>query len=113
MLRIDRQGQNQFQSSTLVTSRLLNPGLCPTVCVNVSSDSETADVFALLDTGSSVSLITRKTAELLNGHLPESFNILLGGVNTTSTLAAVSLDLTIAPYKAAAVMPLRNVLAVL
>ena len=59
-----------------------------------------------------MSLITKKIAEHLVGHLPESFPILLEGVNTTSTVAAISLDLTIAPYKAAAALPLRNVLAV-
>ena len=112
LLHIDRQGQNQIQSSTLSTSRHLNPGLRPIVHVTVSSGGKTADVFALLDTGSSVSLITKKIAEHLVGHLPESSPILLEGVNTTSTVAAISLDLTIAPYNAAAAMPLRNVLAV-
>ena len=112
LLHIDRQGQNQIQSSTLSTSWLLNPGLRPTVPVTVSSGGKTADVFALLDTGSSVSLITKKIAEHLVGHLPESSPILLEGVNTASTVAAISLDLTIAPYNAAAAMPLRNVLAV-
>ena len=112
LLHIDRQGQNQIQSSTLSTSRLLNPGLRPIVPVTVSSCGKTADVFALLDTGNSVSLITKKIAEHLVGHLPESSPILLEGVNTTSTVAAISLDLTIAPYNAAAAMPLRNVLAV-
>ena len=112
LLHIDRQCQNQIQSSTLSTSRLLNPGLRPIVPVTVSSGGKTADVFALLDTGSSVSLITKKIAEHLVGHLPESSPILLEGVNTTSTVAAISLDLTIAPYNAAAAMPLRNVLAV-
>ena len=80
--------------------------------VTVSSGGKTADVFALLDTGSSVSLITRNIAEGLVGQLPESSPILPEGVNTTSTVAAISLDLTIAPYKASAAMPLRNVLAV-
>ena len=37
LLYIDRQGQNQFQSSTLSTSRLLKPGLRPIVPVTVSS----------------------------------------------------------------------------
>ena len=112
LLHIDRQGQNEIQSSILSTSRLLNRGLRPIVPVTVSSDGKTADVFALLDTSSSVSLITKKIAEHLVGHLPESSPILLEGVNTTSTVAAISLDLTIAPYNAAAAMPLRNVLVV-
>ena len=97
LLHNDRQGQNQIQSSTLSTLRLLNPGLRPIVPVTVSSGGKTADVFALLDTGRSVSLITKKIAEHLVGHLPESSPILLEGVNTTSTVAAISLDLTIAP----------------
>ena len=80
--------------------------------MTVSSGGKTADVFALLDSGSSVSLITKKIAEHLVGHLSESSPILLEGVNTTSTVAAISLDLTIAPYKAATAIPLCNVLVV-
>ena len=60
LLHIDREGQNQIQCSTLSTWRLLNPGLRPIVPVIVSSCGKTADVFALLDTGSSESLITKK-----------------------------------------------------
>ena len=67
---------------------------------------------ALLDAGSSVSLIIRKNAECLVGQLPWSSPILLENVNTISAVAAISLDLTNAPYKASAAMLLRIVFAV-
>ena len=112
LLHIDRQGHNQIQTSSLSASRLLTTGIRPIVPVTVLSGGKTADCFALLDTGSSVSLITRKIAESLVGKLPDSSPILLESVNTTSLVAAMSLDLTIAPYKVSAAMSLRNVLAV-
>ena len=103
LLHIDRQGHNQTPSSTLSFLRLLSPGIRSIEPVTVSSGRSSR---------SSVSLITKNFAEGLVGHLPESFPILLEGVSTTSTDTAISLDLTIAPYKATAAMPLRNVLAV-
>ena len=63
LLQIAKQRHNQFQSSTLSTLRLLTPSIRPIVPATVSSGGKTADVFLLLDTGSSVSLITRKIAE--------------------------------------------------
>ena len=93
LLHIDRQGHNQTSSSTLSTLRLLSPGIRSIEPVTVSSDRSSR---------SSVSLITKNFTEGLVGHLPESFPILLEGVSTTSTDTAISLDLTIDPYKATA-----------
>ena len=103
-LQLAKLGHNQFQSSTLSTLRLLTPSIRPIVPATVSSGGKTADVFPLRDTGSSVSLTTREIAECLVDQLSESPSILLEGVNTTSTVAAISLDLTNAPNKASAAM---------
>ena len=63
LLHTDRQGHNEIQSSRLSTLRLLIPGIRSMVSVTVSLGGKTADVFALLDTYSSVSLITMNFAE--------------------------------------------------
>ena len=75
------------------------PSLLPILPVTLSCGSRTMDTYALLDSGSSLTLLTDAAARHLVPDLEPNETITVAGVHSTNELLVASLQVTIGPYR--------------
>ena len=76
-----------------------SPSLLPILPVTMSSGSRTLDTYALLDSGSSLTLLTDAAARQLVPALKPNETKTVAGVHSTNELLLAYLQVTIGPYR--------------
>ena len=71
----------------------------PSLPVPSSSASKTLDTYALLDSGSSLTLLTDAAARQLGPDMESNETKTVAGVHSTNELLVASLQVTIGPYR--------------
>ena len=98
LLHQDRQPATITATTTLNRAIRL-PSLLPILPVTLSCGSRTLDTYALLDSGSSLTLLTDAAARQLVPDLEPNGTITVAGVHSTNELLVASLQVTIGPYR--------------